>query len=102
MSVIPEKPQACQGCNTGVITTGYHAVKCSGVTTIHTEYIQGTILERMNVLDAMFDIPDIWRRSSVWSDIKNGLCAMWSKCLGRMWHSGYDGSPGDEQIRDDS
>ena len=37
----------------------------SGKITTLTEYIQGTILVGTNVLDAAFNILDIWKRPSV-------------------------------------
>lgn len=48
--IIPGKPQACQECNTGALTTGDRVVKCSGMATSLTEYMQGTLLEGASVI----------------------------------------------------
>lgn len=67
-------------------------IRCIRTTTIHAEY-PGNTQEETNVLDAAFSGPDIWEWPSV-NKIKRALQTARSECLGRMWYSGHEGSPG--------
>ena len=95
--VIPGKPQICQGCNTGAQTTRDHVIKCSGLSATLSKHVLNTATGATNVLDAALNRPDIWKWYDIWGKVKEGFQTVWSKCLGRRFHSDFEGNPGAEQ-----
>ena len=59
--VIPGKPQICNGCNTGSLTTRDHVVACSKMAMSFIEYTYSQEMQQENTLDAILNDSKIWR-----------------------------------------
>ena len=95
--VLPGKPQLCQNCEGSTQATRDHIVECSGLKKDLGTFIQPAQEGEHYMLDAALNNGKIWRIPEVWARVKEGLQTVWSRCLGRMWHSNHERSSGAEQ-----
>lgn len=102
IGIIPGKPQTCQGCDTGSMTTRDHIIMCSGLEKEMSSKVYNKTREGSNTLEAALNDNRIWRNPKTWTVVKKGLQTAWSKSLGRIWEPGYESSPTAEQIRGNS
>ena len=97
IGVLPGKPQQCQKSECSAVTTRDHVIECSGLKRDIEAFVQPAQLRGDNILDVALNNAKIWRIPKVWTIIKKGLQTVWSKCLGRIWYSGHERSPGVER-----